>query len=64
MAHRNGIRISTVNPKGTSMYAYDGSGEVTRDENLVFHILDGGLSENSKRSIIQIAQSYKNAKIE
>ncbi len=38
--------------------------ETTRDENLVFHILDGGLSENSKRSISQIAQSYKNAKIE
>ena len=33
MAHRNGMRISTVNPKGTSMYAYDGSGEVIRDEN-------------------------------
>ena len=33
MAHRNGIRISTVNPKGTSMYAYDGSGKVERDEN-------------------------------
>lgn len=38
--------------------------ETTRDENLVFHILDGGLSENSKRSLIQVAQSYKNAKIE
>ena len=33
MAHRNGIRISTVNPKGTSMYAYDGSGEVIREKN-------------------------------
>ena len=33
MAHRNGMRISTVNPKGTSMYAYDGSGKVERDEN-------------------------------
>lgn len=33
MAHRNGMRISTINPKGTSMYAYDGSGEVIRDEN-------------------------------
>ena len=31
MAHRNGIRVSTVNPKGTSKYAYDGSGEVERD---------------------------------
>lgn len=38
--------------------------ETTRSENLVFHILDGGLSENSKRSLIQISQSYKNAKIE
>lgn len=38
--------------------------EAMRDESLVFHILDGGLSENSKRSIIQISQSYKNAKIE
>lgn len=38
--------------------------ETTRDVNLVFHILDGGLSENSKRSLSQIAQSYKNAKIE
>ena len=32
MAHRNGIRISTVNPCGTSKYAYDGSGEVVRDD--------------------------------
>ena len=31
MAHRNGIRVSTVNPNGTSKYAYDGSGEVERD---------------------------------
>ena len=31
MAHRNGIRVSTVNPNGTSRYAYDGSGEVKRD---------------------------------
>ena len=31
MAHRNGMRISTVNPSGTSKYAYDGSGEVERD---------------------------------
>ena len=31
MAHRNGIRVSTVNPSGTSRYAYDGSGEVERD---------------------------------
>lgn len=33
MAHRNGMRISTVNPCGTSKYAYDGSGEVIRDKN-------------------------------
>jgi len=33
MAHRNGMRITTVNPCGTSKYAYDGSGEVKRDEN-------------------------------
>ena len=33
MAHRNGIRVSTVNPNGTSKYAYDGSGEVERDNN-------------------------------
>ncbi len=38
--------------------------ETTRDENLVFHILDGTLSENSKRSLSQIAQSYKNTRIE
>ena len=31
MAHRNGIRVSTVNPNGTSKYAYDGSGIVERD---------------------------------
>ena len=31
MAHRNGMRVSTVNPNGTSKYAYDGSGEVERD---------------------------------
>jgi len=31
MAHRNGIRVSTINPNGTSRYAYDGSGEVERD---------------------------------
>lgn len=31
MAHRNGIRVSTVNPNGTSKYAYDGSGKVERD---------------------------------
>ena len=31
MAHRNGIRVSTVNPNGTSRYAYDGSGKVERD---------------------------------
>ena len=33
IAHRNGMRVSTVNPAGTSKYAYDGSGEVKRDEN-------------------------------
>ena len=26
IAHRNGMRVSTVNPAGTSKYAYDGSG--------------------------------------
>lgn len=31
MAHRNGIRVSTVNPNGTSKYAYDGSGLEERD---------------------------------
>ena len=31
IAHRNGMRISTVNPAGTSKYAFDGSGEVKRD---------------------------------
>ena len=31
MAHRNGMRVSTVNPNGTSKYAYDGSGLVERD---------------------------------
>ena len=31
MAHRNGIRVSTVNPNGTSRYAYDGSGLVERN---------------------------------
>lgn len=31
MAHRNGIRVSTVNPNGTSKYAYDGTGLVERD---------------------------------
>ncbi len=35
IAHRNGIRISTVNPAGTSKYAFDGSGEVTRDKIVV-----------------------------
>jgi hypothetical protein len=30
MAHRNGMRISTVNPAGASKNAYDGSGEVER----------------------------------
>ena len=31
-AHRNGIRVSTVNPKNTSRLAFDGSGEVIRNE--------------------------------
>lgn len=30
-AHRQGIRISRVNPAGTSKYAFDGSGKVQRD---------------------------------
>ena len=30
-AHRNGIRVTTVNPKNTSKLAFDGSGEVTRN---------------------------------
>ena len=29
-AHLKGIRVSTVYPAGTSLYAYDGSGEVDR----------------------------------
>lgn len=33
MAYREGIRTFIINPKGTSMYAYDGSGKVTRDKN-------------------------------
>ena len=32
LAHRNGMRISRVNARGTSAYAYDGSGKVTRDK--------------------------------
>lgn len=32
MAHRNGMRISTVNPAGTSKLAYDGTGEVERSK--------------------------------
>ena len=31
-AHRNGMRVSTVNPRGTSALAYDGSGKVTRSK--------------------------------
>ena len=31
-AHRNGVRVTTVNPKNTSKLAFDGSGEVTRNE--------------------------------
>ena len=31
MALREGIRVFLINPRGTSMYAYDGSGKVTRD---------------------------------
>ena len=31
MAFREGIRTFLVNPKGTSLYAYDGSGKVTRN---------------------------------
>ena len=30
---REGIRVFRINPKGTSMYAYDGSGQVVRDAN-------------------------------
>ena len=33
MAFRYGIRVFLVNPKNTSALAYDGSGEVVRDEN-------------------------------
>ena len=33
MALREGIRVFRINPKGTSMYAYDGSGQVVRDAN-------------------------------
>lgn len=32
MAFRKGIRVFIINPKGTSMYAFDGSGPVVRDE--------------------------------
>lgn len=32
MAARKGIRVFIVNPRGTSMFAYDGSGPVKRDE--------------------------------
>lgn len=31
-AHRNGIHVYRINPKNTSALAYDGSGEVERDE--------------------------------
>ena len=31
MAFREGVRTFLINPKGTSMYAFDGSGKVTRD---------------------------------
>lgn len=30
-AHRQGIRISRINPSGTSKYAFDGSGEIERN---------------------------------
>ena len=33
LAHKNGIRFSTVYASGTSKYAFDGSGAVTRDKN-------------------------------
>lgn len=67
MQNKNEIHIALAHNDNYTEYAVvaiTSVCEVTRDENLVFHILDGGLSENSKRSIIQIAQSYKNAKIE
>ena len=32
LAFRKGIRVFLINPKGTSMYAFDGSGKVVRDE--------------------------------
>ena len=31
MAFRTGIRVFIINPKGTSMYAFNGSGEVSGD---------------------------------
>lgn len=31
MAFREGIRVFLIDPRGTSMYAYDGSGKVARD---------------------------------
>ena len=32
MAFREGIRVFIINPKGTSMYAFDGSGLIVRDK--------------------------------
>lgn len=32
MAHYRGMRIARVNPRGTSMYAYDGSGLLSRND--------------------------------
>ena len=37
--------------------------ENMRDSNLVFHILDGGLCEASKRSFLVLAEVYKNVQI-
>ena len=54
MAFREGIRLFIVNPNGTSMYAYDGSGKVDRDK----HNHSLCTFSNGKRYNCDLSASY------
>ena len=54
MAFQEGIRLFIVNPNGTSMYAYDGSGKVDKDK----HNHSLYTFSNGKRYNCDLSASY------
>ena len=57
-AHRLGIRVSRINSRGTSVYAYDGSGKVIRGKDAGFKTNAMCKFQNGKIYNCDLSASY------